>query len=155
MRGARASSVPQLFQQGQHMYTDRPAFSIVTTLKQSPLFELSLSFLLVPLGFKNQGLRVDIMNTVHVGAVSSTLRSNFSVEELYMLDQSLQGCRQETVKSRRVQASDLTTHSGALLKSHSCTLHIPSFQSLWGSSGLQAVGCFPGWSKEIAQRAVQ
>lgn len=73
-----------------------------------------------------------------------------------MLDQSLQGCRQETtVKSRRVQASDLITYSGALLKSQSCTQHIPSFQTLWGSSGLQAVGYFPGWSKEIAQRAVQ
>ena len=156
MRGARASSVPQLFQQGQHMYTDSPTFSLVTTPKQRLLFELSLSFLLVPLGLKNRGLRVDIMNTVHMGAVSSTLRSNSSIEEIYTLDQSLQGCRQETtVKSRRVQASDLITHSGALLESQSCTLHIPSFHSLWGSSGLQAVGCFPGWSKEIAQRAVQ
>ena len=96
------------------------------------------------------------MNTVHMDAVSPTLRSNSSVQETYMLDQSLQGCRQETtVKSRRVQASDLITYSGALLKSQSCTQHIPSFQTRWGSSGLQAVGYFPGWSKEIAQRAVQ
>ena len=65
------------------MYTDSPTFSIVTTPKQSLLFELSLSFLLVPLGLKNRGLRVDIMNTVHMGAVSSTLRSNSSIEEIY------------------------------------------------------------------------